>query len=61
MKNNFIVAIFMIIFIIMIMAMCSGGGESGSGRKWSDLSKTEQDNARWAYEARQAIEAQKGR
>ncbi len=29
---------------------------SSSGKKWSDLSDVEKDNARWAYHAQQAID-----
>ena len=51
MKNNVIFALFMFFVVLLITAMCSSGGDSGSKRKWSDLSETEKDNARWAYEA----------
>ena len=37
---------------------CSGTGSS-SGKKWSDLSPQEQANAKWAYEAQQAINGKK--
>lgn len=43
-----------ILLAIFILAMCSSGGSSKSGRKWSDLSDQEKENARWAYYAQQA-------
>lgn len=44
--------VIIIIFIIMIlcMAMTSGSSSSSSSRSWSDLSETEKQNARVAYE-----------
>ncbi len=44
-----------IIIIIVIVAVVSAIGDSGSSKKsWGDLTKTEQDNARWAYYAQEA-------
>lgn len=47
-----------IVFILAaaLVASCSGGSSSSSGKKWSDLSDVEKENARWAYEAQQAID-----
>ena len=38
------------------IASCSDSSSSSSGRKWSDLSEVEKQNAKWAYEAKQAID-----
>jgi len=50
------VIIFFVIFAVFFFSFC---GESGSksGRKWSDLSDVEKDNARWAYETKQYIDS----
>lgn len=43
--------------VLLISAVGEGCSSSGSsGRKWSDLSDVEKDNARWAYYAQQAID-----
>lgn len=50
-KEKLIMLIFAIVVGIILYACDSG---SSSGTKWSDLSKQEQDNARWAYYAQEA-------
>ena len=50
-----IAAIVAIIIVLIISLSTCSGGSSSSGRSWSDLSETEKANARWAYEAQQAI------
>lgn len=44
-----------------ILVSCSSGtGKSSSKRKtWEDLNDQEKANARWAYEAQQAIKGEK--
>ena len=44
-----------VVIIVALVAACSGGSGSSSGRKWSDLSDVEKANAKWAYNAQQAI------
>ncbi|MBR6785785.1 MAG: hypothetical protein IKM25_05990 [Clostridia bacterium] len=44
-----------VIIVALYFAICGDSGGS-SGRKWSDLSDREKDNARWAYHAQQAAD-----
>ena len=52
---------YLIVFIVMVIllgagvASCSDSPSSSSGKKWSELSDVEKANAKWAYEAQQAI------
>jgi len=48
-----VLALVMALLMVLSLVAC---GSSSSKTKWSDLSKEEQDNARWAYEAKQAEE-----
>lgn len=49
-----VVCLFMAFLLALSLCAC-GGSRSSSTRKWSDLSPVEKENARWAYEAQQAI------
>ena len=49
-----VVCLFMAFLLALSLCAC-GGSRSSSTRKWSDLSPIEKENARWAYEAQQAI------
>ena len=57
--KNVVVGIFAVIIAI---AMCCfvfgscGSSSSSSGKKWSELTEQEKDNARWSYHAKQAAE-----
>lgn len=44
------------LIICMFIAAFSGGGSSSSGKSWGDLNDQERANAKWAYEAQQAID-----
>ena len=48
-----LVAIFVIIVVIGVS--CSSSSSSSSGKKWSELSDVEKDNAKWAYEVQQEL------
>ena len=54
-----IVSLLLIVLaFVLVLHVCSGEGLfdfSSSSRSWSDLSDIEKENARWAYEAKQAI------
>lgn len=47
--------VILVIVVALLMSMCSSSGGSKSGRKWSDLSEVEKQNARWAYEFQQSM------
>ena len=50
--------VFVVAIIAIIAMIFSGGSDSSSSkRSWSDLSDVEKDNARWAYEVKQAIDS----
>lgn len=53
-KSSTVIVFIIIIVLAIALNMCGGGGSS-SGRKWDDLTETEKNNARWAYEVKQAI------
>lgn len=62
--KNVVVGIFVIFFAVAMVCFVfgsCGSSSSGnsSGKKWSELTKQEQDNARWAYHAKQAAEEYK--
>ena len=46
-----------IVGIMVLVAIFSGSGSNGGKRKYSDLTDTEKANAKWAYEAKQAIDS----
>ena len=48
-----------VIIIALLLSICNGCSSSNSGRKYSDLSEQEKRNAKWAYEAKQAVEKAK--
>ena len=53
-KGEFIIGIIAFLIAAAIFGS-SGSNSSSTGRKWSDLSETEKQNARWAYEVSQAL------
>ena len=55
MKEKVILFSVILVIVLIIGGACSDSGSSSSGRKWSDLSDVEKANAKWAYEAQQAI------
>ena len=56
-KGKTIAVVIIVAAAIAIVAyFASSSSSSSSGRKWSDLSEVEKDNARWAYNAKQAID-----
>lgn len=42
-----------VLMVASMLAACSSS--SSSGKKWGDLSDVEKANAKWAYQAQQAI------
>ena len=42
-----------VLIVASMLAACSSS--SSSGKKWGDLSDVEKANAKWAYQAQQAI------
>ena len=63
MKNVVVGIIAVILAVAMVCFAFGSCGSSSSGKssgkKWSELTKQEQDNARWAYHAKQAEEEYK--
>lgn len=56
-KNKLIFAVVVCVIVVLFAACTSScGGSSSSGTSWSDLSDVEKENARWAYQAQQAID-----
>ena len=54
------VRVIILVVAAVLCLICLIGGllsiiSDSGGRSWSDLSDVEKDNARWAYEAQQAI------
>ena len=43
------------VIVVALAASCGSSSSSSSGRKWSDLSDVEKQNAKWAYEAQKYI------
>ena len=56
--GKFIAGILAMLMLMATLCSCSSGS-SRSGKKWSDLSETEKNNARWAYEVQESIKKQK--
>lgn len=57
-KKNIKPIICVVIFAVIFTScatMCNGSSSSKSGKKWSDLSDVEKENARWAYEVQQSL------
>ena len=55
-NNSSTVFAYVVLIIMVIIAFAScGGPSSNSGRNWSDLSETEKENARYAYEVQKYI------
>lgn len=50
-----VLVIICILFLICFTNYITNNFISDGGRSWSDLSDVEKENARWAYEAQQAI------
>ncbi|MBP3938903.1 MAG: hypothetical protein IK955_05800 [Clostridia bacterium] len=55
-KETILGIVALIVAAVIFFATCGGSGSNKSGKKWSDLSDQEKDNARWAYEAQKAID-----
>ncbi|MBE6802696.1 MAG: hypothetical protein E7530_07405 [Ruminococcaceae bacterium] len=53
---EYIIAAVAFILVAVLYFVTCGDSGSSSGKKWSDLSDREKDNARWAYHAQQAID-----
>lgn len=57
--KGYIVVFVAVMFSLGILSLSIGSISSSSGKKWGDLSKQEQDNAKWAYYAQQVINERK--
>ena len=53
--GQIIVFVIALIIAAVLFVMCSSPSDSSSGRKWSDLSEIEKENARWAYDVQQGL------
>ena len=53
-KEKIITAVVGIIIVLIIIKIAVGAGGNHHS-KWSELSKEEQDNARWAYQVQEEI------
>ena len=55
-KKSNVVVIVIAIVLALLLCQCMGVFDSSSsGKKWSDLTETEKNNARWAYEVQQGL------
>ena len=61
-KNVILVVLFVIVIVVcscFVLGGCGSSRSNSSGKKWSDLTEQEKENARWAYHAKQAAEEYK--
>ena len=58
-KGKVIAVVVLIVSFIALVSYFASSSGSSSGTRWSQLSDVEKDNARWAYNAQQAINNRK--